>query len=207
MFQKHGKLGQSQQEGGFIGAILAATAPLWVPLAVKGVKKKFIKMVKEFVLIEHGEYNRLKDNLSTHDKEIVSDTAPGTLMLSTQHLLSTVKSKVGIMYHNKVKRLFEFLKSHPSILTWTDFGEAIVNGIHLPGTNVDEMLDYLFHDWRKFSKQSPPQGLDKLIPVLFQNGFDPQDVVNKRLKVFSHVNEVYKRQRTMCRQGIKWSTY
>ena len=68
---------------------------------------------------------------------------------------------------------------------WTDFGEAIVNGIHLPGTNVHEMLDYLFHDWRKLSKQSPPQGLDKLIPVLFQNGFDPQNVVNRRLKVFS----------------------
>ena len=127
-------------------------------------------MVKEFVLIEHGEYSRLKENLSTHDSEIVSNITTGTSMLSTQHLLSTVKSKVGIMYHNKVKRLFEFLKVHPSLLTWTDFGEAIVNGIHLPGTNVHEMLDYLFHDWRKFSKQSPPQGLDKLIPVLFQNG-------------------------------------
>ena len=104
-------------------------------------------MVKEFVLIEHGEYNRLKENLSTHNNEIVSDTAPGMSMLSTQHLLSTVKSKVGIMYHNKVERLFEFLKVHPSLLTWTDFGEAIVNGIHLPGSNVHEMLDYLFHDW------------------------------------------------------------
>ena len=171
-------------------------------------------MVKEFVLIEHGEYNRLKDNLTTHENEIDSDTTPGTSVLSTQHLLSTVKSKVRIMYHNKVERLFEFLKYHPSILTWTDFGEAIVNGIHLPGTNVHEMLDYLFHDWRKFSKQSPPQGLDKLIPVLFQNGFDPQDVVNRRLKVFSHANEVCKRpslikrkQRTMSRQGIKWATY
>ena len=51
-------------------------------------------------------------------------------MLSTQHLLSSIKNKGGIMYHNKVERLFEFLKSHPSILTWTDFGEAIVNGIH-----------------------------------------------------------------------------
>ena len=30
---KRGKLGQSQPEGGFIGAILAATAPLWLPLA------------------------------------------------------------------------------------------------------------------------------------------------------------------------------
>ena len=144
-------------------------------------------MVKEFVLIEHGEYNRLKDNPTIHDKEIVSDTAPGTSMLSTQHLLSTVKS---------------------------DFGEAIVSGIHLPGTNVHEMLNYLFHDWRKFSKQSPPQGLDKLIPVLFQNGFDPQEVVNRRLKVFSHANKVCKRpsfikkrQRTMSRQGIKWATY
>ena len=171
-------------------------------------------MVKEFVLIEHGEYNRLKDNLSTHDNEIVSDTAPGASMLSTQCLLSTIKSKVGIMYHDKVERLFEFLKTHPSLLTWTDFGKAIVNGIHLPGTNVHEMLDYLFHDWQKFSKQSPPQGLDKLIPVLFQNRFDPQDVVNRRLKVFSHGNKVCKRpslvkksQRTMSRQGIKWATY
>ena len=171
-------------------------------------------MVKEFVLIEHGEYNRLKDNLTIHDNEIDSNTTRRTSMLSTQHLLSTVKSKVGIMYHNKVERLFEFLKYHPSILTWTDFNEAIVNGIHLPGTNVQEMLDYLFHDWRKLSKQSPPQGLDKLIPVLFQNGFDPQEVVNRRLKVFSHANEVCKRpllikkrQRTMSRQGIKWATY
>ena len=40
-------------------------------------------MVKEFVLIEHGEYNRLKENLSTHDKKIVSNIAPGTSMLST----------------------------------------------------------------------------------------------------------------------------
>ena len=39
LLKQHGKLGQSQQEGGFIGAILAATAPLWLPLAVKGVKK------------------------------------------------------------------------------------------------------------------------------------------------------------------------
>ena len=39
LLQKRGKVGKSQQEGGFIGAILAATAPLWLPLAVKGVKK------------------------------------------------------------------------------------------------------------------------------------------------------------------------
>ena len=76
LFQKRGKLDQSQQEGGFIGAILAATAPLWLPLAVKGEKRYFIKMVKEFVLIEHGEYNRLKDNPSTHDNEIDSNTTP-----------------------------------------------------------------------------------------------------------------------------------
>ena len=39
LLKKRGKFGQSQQEGGFIGAILAATAPLWLPLAVKGAKK------------------------------------------------------------------------------------------------------------------------------------------------------------------------
>ena len=107
-------------------------------------------MVKEFVLKELGEYYRLKDNSTSSVmsvNEIDSDTTPGMSMLSTQHLLSTVKSKVGIMYHNKVEQLFEFLKYHPSIPTWTDSGEAIVNGIYLPETNVHEMLDYLFHDW------------------------------------------------------------
>ena len=131
-------------------------------------------------------------------------------MLSTQHFLSAVKNKVGIMYYNKVNQLFEFLNTYHSILTWTDFGEAMVSGIHLSGKNVHEMLDQLFHDWRKFSKQSTPKGLGKLIPVLFQNGFDPENVVNRRSKVFSHANEPCKRtslntkkQRTVCRQGIK----
>ena len=109
-------------------------------------------MVKEFVLIERGEYDRLEDNPSSNENENDTDTTPGSSMLSNQHPLSAVKNKVGMMYHNKVERLFEFLKSHPSVLTWTDFGEAIVNGIHLPGTNVHEMLDYLSHDWRKLSK-------------------------------------------------------
>ena len=39
LLQKRGKVGKSQQKGDFIGAILAATAPLWLPLAVKGIKK------------------------------------------------------------------------------------------------------------------------------------------------------------------------
>ena len=39
LLKKRGKFGPRQQEGGFIGAILAATAPLWLPLAVKGIKK------------------------------------------------------------------------------------------------------------------------------------------------------------------------
>ena len=107
-------------------------------------------MIKEFVLIEREEYNRLKDNPTSSvssENIIVSDTTPGSSMLSTQHLLSAVKNKVGITYHHKADQLFEFLKSHPSLLTWTDFGEAVVNGIHLTGTNLHEMLDYLFHDW------------------------------------------------------------
>ena len=39
LLQKRGKIGKSQQEGGFIGAILAATTSLWLLLAIKGVKK------------------------------------------------------------------------------------------------------------------------------------------------------------------------
>ena len=135
-------------------------------------------MVKEFVLIEHQEYDQ-------HDKSENMDTS----MPSIQQLFNAVKSRVGIMYHSKVDNLFEFLKTHPSVLLWTDFGEAIVDGMQLPGSNVHNMLDYLFHDWQKLSKQSPPQGLDKLIRMLFQNGFHPKNVVNRRLRVFCHADE------------------
>ena len=167
-------------------------------------KDTSLKMVKEFVLIERQEY----------DHPTLSGNMNATSMLSIQQLLTAVKSRVGIMYHNKVDNLSEFLKTQLSILTWTDFGEAIVDGSRLPGSNVHYMLDYLFHDWRKLSKQSPPQGLHKLIRILFQNGFDPQNVVNRRLTVFCHTNEPYKstslvksKQKSVLRQGIKWSIY
>ena len=39
LLQKRDKVRKRQQEEGFIGAILAATAPLWLHLLVKGVKK------------------------------------------------------------------------------------------------------------------------------------------------------------------------
>ena len=85
----------------------------------KGCQKDTsLKMVKEFVLIEHQEYNQ--DDMS---KNVDAS------MLSIKQLLNTVKSRVGIMYHNKVYNLFEFLKTNPSIVSWTDFGEAIVDGM------------------------------------------------------------------------------
>ena len=47
---------------------------------------------------------------------------------------------------------------------------------------------------------------------MFHNGFDPQNVVNRRLRVFCHTNEPYKstslvksKQKSVRRQGIKWS--
>ena len=73
-------------------------------------------MVKEVVLIERGEYDQQKDNPSCNENENDTDTTPRSSMLSNQHLLSAVKNKVGIMYHNKVEQLFEFLKSHPQYL-------------------------------------------------------------------------------------------
>ena len=95
------------------------------------------------------------------------------------------------------------------MLSWTDFGEAIVDGARLPDSNVHDMLDYLFHDWGKLSKQSPPQGLDMSIRILFQNGFDPQNVMNRRLRVFCHANEpsesmslVKSKQKSVRRQGL-----
>ena len=95
------------------------------------------------------------------------------------------KSRVGVRYHNKVDSLFEFLKTHPSILSWTDFGEAIVDGTRLPGLNVHNMLVFASREINNLSEQSPPQGLDKSIRILFQNGFDPENVVNKRLSLLS----------------------
>ena len=96
-----------------------------------------LKMVKEFVLIELQEYDHLT----------LSENMNAMFMLSIEQLLNAVKSRVGIIHHNEVDNLFQFLKTLPSILTWSDFGEAIVDGTRLPGSNVHNMLDYLFHDW------------------------------------------------------------
>ena len=82
-------------------------------------KDTSLKTVKEFVLIERQEY----------DHPTLSENMNATSMLSIQQLLTAVKSRVGIMYHNKVDNFFEFLKTQPSILTWTDFGEAIIDGL------------------------------------------------------------------------------
>ena len=175
-----------------------------VTSSCKGCEKDTsLKIVKEFVLIELQECNQ-------NDMSKNMDLS----MLSIQQLLNAVKSRVGIMYHSKVDNLFEFLKTHPSILSWTDFGEATVDRMRLPGSNIYNMSDYLFHNWQKISKQSLPQGLDKLIRILFQNGFDPQNIVNRRLRVFCHANEpcestslVKSKQKSIGRQGIKWSIH
>ena len=85
------------------------------------------KMVKEFVLIEHQEYNHLKDIPTINDISENMDVRD-TSVLSIQQLLNAVRRRIGIMYHSKVDNLFAFLKTHPSVLSWSDFGEAIVNG-------------------------------------------------------------------------------
>ena len=78
----------------------------------KGCEKDTsLKMVKEFVLIECQEYNQ-------NDMSKNMDAC----MLLIQQLLSAVKSRVRILHHSKVDNLFEILKIHPSILSWTDFG-------------------------------------------------------------------------------------
>ena len=70
-------------------------------------------MVEEIVLIECGESDQLKDNPCSNVNEFVSDTAPGSSIISTQHLLSTVNSKVGIMYHNSLNSYLNFLNLIP----------------------------------------------------------------------------------------------
>ena len=108
LLQKRGKVGKSQQEVGFIGAILAATAPLWLPLAVKGVKRYFTEMVKEFVLIERQEYNH--PTINDISKNIdVTDTS----MLSIQQLLNAVKSRVGYCIAARWIICLNFLKLTP----------------------------------------------------------------------------------------------
>ena len=63
---KSNKLGKSNQKGGFIATLLAATAPLWLPTVVNTVKKIVQQtMVKQFVLVSVEEYDKLcqsKDN-------------------------------------------------------------------------------------------------------------------------------------------------
>ena len=111
--------------------------------------------------------------------------------------------------------LFEFLLSHPSLLKWTNFGEAIVNGNQITGSNIYDILDFIFHDRRKLSKQLPPRGLEELIRGLFLPGFDPNSVVNRRVKAImstmhkQNVNPGVKnvRAKAVRKTPIKWLSY
>ena len=161
-------------------------------------------MVKEFVLVTVEEYDKLcqskdnshpfkEDNLLNRDvsegkdsdKVIsmsVQQTVTESSMLSQNELQRYIKSKVGNAFQDKVDLLFEFLLSHPSLLKWTNFGEVIVNGNRITGYNIYDILDFIFHDRRKLSKQSPPRGLEELIRGLSLLGFHPNSLVNQRVK-------------------------
>ena len=192
-------------------------------------------MVKEFVLVSVEEYDKLRqsknnshpfkeDSLLNQDMSEAKDSEKVTSVsveqmvtklsiLSQNELQRYIKSKVGYMFQDKVDLLFEFLLSHPSLLKWTNFGEAIVNGNRITG--IYDILDFIFHDRRKPSKQSPPRGLEELIRGLSLLGFDPNSLVNQRVKAIMStmhkqnvnpgVNKV--RAKAVGKTPIKWLSY
>ena len=194
-------------------------------------------MVKEFVLVSVEEYDKLslskddspsfkEDSVLNRDVNEAKDsenftpvpaeqTVTESSMLSQNELQRFVKSKIGNSFQDKVDLLFEFLRSHPSLLKWTNFGEAVVNGNRITGSNIYDLLDFIFHDRRKLSKQSPPRGLEELIRGLSLLGFDPNSVVNRRVKAImstihkQNVNPVVKKIRVKAvrKTPIKWLSY
>ena len=194
-------------------------------------------MVKEFVLVSVEEYDKLslskddsppfkEDSVLNRDVNEAKDsenftpvpveqTVTESSMLSQNELQRFVKSKIGNSFQDKVDLLFEFLLSHPSLLKWTNFGEAVVNGNRITGSNIYDLLDFIFHDRRKLSKQSPPRGLEELIRGLSLLGFDPNSVVNRRVKAImstmhkQNVNPGVKkiRVKAVLKTPIKWLSY
>ena len=194
-------------------------------------------MVKEFVLVSVEEYDKLrqsKDNShpfkedsvlnrdvsEAKDSESVTSTSveqtvTESSMLSQNELQRYIKSKVGNAFQDKVDLLFEFLLSHPSLLKWTNFGEAIVNGNRITGSYIYDILDFIFHDRRKLSRQSPPRGLEELIRGLSLLGFDPNSLVNRRVKAImstihkQNVSPGVKKVRVKAvrKTPIKWLSY
>ena len=145
----------------------------------------------------------------------VEQTVTESSMLSQDELQRYIKSKVGNAFQDKVDLLFEFLLSHPSLLKWTNFGEAIVNGNRITGSNIYDILDFIFHDRRKLSRQSPPRGLEELIRGLSLLGFDPNSLVNRRVKAImstihkQNVSPGVKKVRVKAvrKTPIKWLSY
>ena len=52
----------------------------------------------------------------------------------------------------------------------------------ITGSNIYDILYFISHDRRKWSKQSPPRGLEELIRGLSLLGFDSNSLVNQRDK-------------------------
>ena len=86
----------------------------------------------------------------------VEQTVTESLMLLQNEVQRYIKSKVGNAFQDNVNLLFKFLLFNPSLLKWTNPGEATVNGNRITGSNIYDLLEFIFHDRRKLSKQSQP---------------------------------------------------
>ena len=145
----------------------------------------------------------------------VEQTVTESSMLSQNEQQRYIKSKVGNVFQDKVDLLFEFLLPYLSLLKWTNFGEAIVNGNLIIGSNIYDILEFIFHDRRKLSMQSPPRGLEESIRGLSLLGFDPNGLVNRRVKAImstmrkQNVNPSVKKVRVKAvrKAPIKWLSY
>ena len=177
-------------------------------------------MVKEFILVSVEEYDELnlsKDNSSPFKEDRllnrdmseakdsekslctlipVEQTVTESSMLLQNEMQRYIKSKVGNAFQDNVDLLFEFLLSHPSLLKWTNFGEAIVNGNRITGSHIYDLLDFTIEG--NCPSNHNPKSLEELIKGLSLLGFDLNNLANQRVRVI--ISIMHKQN---VNQGVK----
>ena len=124
-----------------------------------------------------------------------------------------IKSKVGNAFQDNVELLFEFLLSHPSLLKWTNFGAAIVNGNRITGSHIYNLLDFMIEG--NCPSNHNPKSLEELIKGLSLLGFDLNNLANQRGRVImsimhkQNVNQGVKKIKAIAvrKTLLKWLSY
>lgn len=107
-----------------------------------------------------------------------------------------IVSSAPVKHRDTSKKIIQFLNNYKDIISWTASKELVLRGIVLPGTNVDNLFNFLLRNQR-----NKPKGFEELKSVLDELGFPLDFIKNKYLKP---VKTLYAKPYLMRKKSPVW---